>query len=280
MNVRILGTAAGGGLPQWNCACATCTSARTGTGRTQDCLAISAGDGWYLLNASPDIRTQILRTDALTPGPGLRETPLRGVLLTSGELDHTLGLVALREAEQLVVYATPTVLEALPWRSLMEPYGRFDWSPVPAKLGTLAIETVPVSAKPPKYASGEADDWAVAYRISDGADVLVYAPCLPSWSDAFAATLEGASWVLLDGSFYRDDELERRTGVARTARQMGHLPIAESLPHRTAYPTTRWIYTHLNNTNPALDPASSEHLALLAADAELAEEDARLGSVG
>lgn len=226
------------------------------------------GLDWYLINASPDIRTQLLRTPELAPS-GRRHTPIRGVVLTSAELDHTLGLVSLREATDLTVHAPSTVLDALPWRDIIQPYGGFRWEPVPRQLGDHAVEAVPVSGKKPRYAAGpDAVDWAVAYRLGG----LVYAPCLPEWSDAFDALLDGATWVLLDGSFWTDDELERVTGVRRTAREMGHLPIEESLAHRSDHPDVRWIYTHLNNTNPVLDPCSPERQILLAVGAELAED--------
>ena len=118
MRVRLLGTAAGGGFPQWNCACALCAACRAGSPdvppRSQDCLAISLdGKDWYLVNASPDLRSQLLAESALAPGPGPRDTPLRGVLLTDAELDHSLGLMLLRESGGLPVWAPPAVLHAL-----------------------------------------------------------------------------------------------------------------------------------------------------------------------
>lgn len=281
MKVRVLGTAAGGGLPQWNCACETCTVSRVaGEGRTQDCLAIS-GDGaeWYLVNVSPDIRTQILATSELAPGPQRRQTPLRGVLFTSGELDHTLGLVALREATALTVFGTPSVLDALPFRDLVQPYGGFKWEPVDGSVRldeSIEAVDVPIGRKRPRYAADRDDaaDWVIAYRFTDRrtGGVLVYAPCLAEWTEEFAAVLEGASAVLLDGSFYTDDEMERRTGSGATARQMGHLPIAESLAHRSEHAETRWLYTHLNNTNPVLVEDTPEHRAVLASYAEIATD--------
>jgi pyrroloquinoline quinone biosynthesis protein B len=279
----VLGTAAGGGLPQWNCACVVCDGARRdGTSRTQDCLAISAdGTGWYLVNASPDIRAQILAAPELAPGPARRQTPLRGVLFTSAELDHTLGLVALREAADFTVYGTATVLSALPMRPLVEPYGGFSWSTVdvPTELGGgLSVEAVPVSRKRPRYAvaAGLADaaDWVVAYRFTDRrtGGVFVYAPGLPAWTAEFAAALHDAACVMLDGSFFTDDEMAVRAGGGPAARQMGHLPIEDSLPRRAEHPAVRWLYTHLNNTNPVLVTGSPEHRAVVAAGAEVAAD--------
>jgi pyrroloquinoline quinone biosynthesis protein B len=282
VKVRVLGTAAGGGLPQWNCNCPGCAAARDGTGtRTQDCLAVS-GDGvaWYLINAGPDIRTQILSAPELTPGPGRRQTPLRGALLTSAELDHTLGLAALREATDFTVYATPSVLQALPFRGAIEPYGGIRWSAVgPSRLdlaGGLSVETIPLGRKRPRYAAGapDADDWVVGYRLTGHrtGGVLVYAPCLAEWSPALDAALLGAGCVLLDGSFYTDAEMTEQTGGGSSSRDMGHLPICDSLTYRSRHPPIQWLYTHLNNTNPALVETSPQRRALRQANADVATD--------
>ncbi len=263
MKVILLGTAAGGGCPQWNCACRLCTAGLPP--RSQDCVAISAdGAGWYLLNCSPDIRAQILGTPALRAGPGPREIPLRGVLLTDAELDHTLGLLMLREAGGLPVRAPDAVLRALsPFRSIADGYG--GWTSL-TDLPGLRVEVLPVSDKKPKYAAAGEGPWVVAYRISDLATggVLVYAPCLKSWPPGFDSFVDGASLVLLDGTFYAPDEMAGVGGPDQLA--MGHLPITASLPRIAG---RRWAFTHLNNTNPVLDPASPEHAAVLAAGALL-----------
>ncbi|PJE95878.1 pyrroloquinoline quinone biosynthesis protein PqqB [Streptomyces carminius] len=282
MRVRVLGTAAGGGLPQWNCACEVCGTARAAAvGRTQDCLAVS-GDGtaWWLVNASPDIRAQLLAAPELAPGPARRQTPLRGALLTSAELDHTLGLAALREARDFTVHGTATVLGALPVRGVIDPYGGFRWSPAGDTelelAGGLTVRAVPVGRKRPRYAAGapDAGDWVVAYRLTDRrtGGVLVYAPCLAAWPPALAAAAEGADCVLLDGSFFTDDEMTERTGAGPTALDMGHLPISDSLAHRASYPSARWLYTHLNNTNPALVADSPQRRAVERAGAEVAAD--------
>ncbi|HKN50935.1 MAG TPA: pyrroloquinoline quinone biosynthesis protein PqqB [Amycolatopsis sp.] len=277
MRVLLLGTAAGGGFPQWNCACQLCRS--DATPRTQDCVAVSAdGVHWYLLNASPDIRAQILAAPALRAGPGPRDIPLRGVLLTDAELDHSLGLLMLREAGGLPVWAPDAVRHALsehfPARRIIDGYGRWDWLPPPSELGGLRVRVLPVSDKRPKYARTSTEDgpWVVAYRIEDPATggVLVYAPCLKSWPDGFDEFTAGASLVLLDGTFYAPDEMSGATGAGEGAQlAMGHLPITASLAKLAGRRGTRWAYTHLNNTNPVLDPASPEHASVLAGGAEL-----------
>ncbi|MGW3958560.1 pyrroloquinoline quinone biosynthesis protein PqqB [Amycolatopsis sp. NPDC005003] len=271
MKVILLGTAAGGGCPQWNCACRLCVSGLPP--RTQDCVAISAdGAGWYLLNCSPDIRAQLLGTPELRAGPGPREIPLRGVLLTDAELDHSLGLLMLRESGGLPVWAPPAALSALsPFVSVLDGYGGWTYSSV-VDIPGLRVEALPVSDKRPKYASGADGPWVVAYRISDPATggVLVYAPCLRSWPPGFDEFVADASLVLLDGTFYAPDEMAGVGGPDQLA--MGHLPITASLPRVAGRP---WAYTHLNNTNPALDPASAEHAAVLAAGAALPGDGTR-----
>src|SRR3954447_11649227 len=132
VRVVLLGTAAGGGFPQWNCACGLCAAARDGklSSRTQECVALTGnGREWWLLNASPDIRAQLTATAALRPGPGPRDTPLRGVLLTDAEADHVSGLTVLRGAAGLKVYAAPPVLAALgPVRAALGRYAPWEWA--------------------------------------------------------------------------------------------------------------------------------------------------------
>ncbi|MEV4742823.1 pyrroloquinoline quinone biosynthesis protein PqqB [Streptomyces sp. NPDC049555] len=299
MRLRILGTAAGGGLPQWNCACPGCARARTAgprARRTQECLALSVSPRvWHLVNASPDLRTQILAAPGLTPPDGTRDTPLRGVLLTDGELDHTAGLLALREGAALDVYAPAAVAAALdeqfPLRTLLAPYGAARWHAldVPATGcrwtldgGRLRVTAVPVGDKRPRYAAGPArpGPWVVAYRFDEPATgaSAVYAPSLAHWPDALDEAVAGADCLILDGTFFGEDEMGERTpaaGRAATARGMGHLPIggpAGTLAHLRRHPAVRRLYTHLNNTNPVADPASPERALLAAAGVEVAED--------
>jgi pyrroloquinoline quinone biosynthesis protein B len=265
VRVLLLGTAAGGGFPQWNCACGMCTAGLPP--RSQDCIAVSAdGNGWYLVNASPDIRTQILSSKRLLAGPGPRDTPIRGALLTDAELDHTLGLTMLREGAGLRVWAPPAVLRALdgdfPLRGIVSRYGSWTWNSEFSIQG-LPVSVFPVSDKRPKYVRSDADGpWVVAYKIGP----LVYAPCLKTWPDGFDEFVADASCVILDGTFYSADEMSGSVGGGGQ-RAMGHIPIVESLPR--LHPGKQWIYTHLNNTNPVLDPASPEHQAVVAGGASV-----------
>jgi pyrroloquinoline quinone biosynthesis protein B len=224
----------------------------SGGGRTQDCLAIT-GDGsvWYLVNASADLRAQLLSAPELAPPRHTRDPPLGGVLLTSGELDHTLGLLTLREAAGIDVYATPTVRAALPFAAALAAYTAVRWHPVkpgrpiPLAGGLTALAFAP-GGKRPRYAGATpGTGWTVAYRFTDTntGHCLVYAPGLAEWSPAFAAGVAGADVALLDGTFATADEFG--DGAA-----MGHLSIEDTLVHLAAHRGPEYVFTHLNNTNP------------------------------
>ena len=290
MKVLLLGTAAGGGFPQWNCACRLCLAGRQNgaeiPARTQDCVAISAtGRDWHLLNASPDIRAQLVGAPEIAPGPRPRETPLRGVLLTDAELDHCLGLAMLREGSGLRVHAPATVLHALhqdfALRPLLDHYTTWEWHEtepgVPFKLPDgLVVTAVPVSTKRPRYANGSTMDghWVFAYRVSDPetGGLLVYAPCLAQWPEGFDDVVADADCVLVDGTFHHAAEMAGSTGDPSGQSAMGHLPVdghGGSLPILEKLPHARRVYTHLNNTNPLLDANSAERGDLSRAGVEV-----------
>ncbi|GAA3432161.1 pyrroloquinoline quinone biosynthesis protein PqqB [Kutzneria kofuensis] len=286
MKVVVLGTAAGGGFPQWNCACSLCAKARNGSlpSRAQDCVAVSGnGSDWWLLNASPDIRVQVVGCAALTPGPGRRDTPVRGVLLTSAELDHCLGVFSLREGGGQHLYAPANALAALRshlgLRDVLDLYAGWSWSEaVPEKsfalAGGLIATPHAVGTKRPKYAPELPGPWVVAYRVHDPSTggTLLYAPCLASWSAGFEALLDGVDCLLLDGTFSAPDEMGVSTGHSKGQSSMGHVPVfggGGSLAQLRRFPVMRRIYTHLNNTNPLLDPASPESAEITAAGIEV-----------
>ncbi|MEU8713077.1 pyrroloquinoline quinone biosynthesis protein PqqB [Streptomyces sp. NPDC048663] len=272
MRVVLLGTAAGGGFPRWNCACALCAAARDGKlpSRTQECAALSGnGRDWWLLNASPDIRAQLTATAVLWPDPGPGETPVRGVLLTDAEAEHVTGLSELRGAPDLKVYAAPPVLTVLaPARGGLDRYAPWQWADSLADggfvlSGGLVVTAHPVSAKAPAYVpaalSGTDGRWVTAYRVEDLATggVLVYAPCVVAWSDTLDDLCAQADCVLLDGTFFTADE--RGTAVRPGRAALSHLPVSGphgSLAALAAHPRARRIYTHLDHTNPLVDPAS------------------------
>jgi len=271
MWVRVLGAAAGGGFPQWNCNCPQCRAVRDGSRpcrpRTQSSVAVSADyRRWFLLNASPDLRAQIESFPALHPH-GLRDSPLQAVLLTDAELDHTLGLLLLREAGRLEVHATAAVHETLcTGTSLLQTLGAYahiEWQPVAtgrevALADGLSYRAFPVpTTKRARFGTGEGEEGVVGYRITNGhtGRALVYLPNAQQLTASARAHLEGCTCLLFDGTCWQDDELIRLGTAGKTSREMGHLPIAGaegSLEQLAPLPIERKIYIHINNTNPIL----------------------------
>ncbi|MFE7129778.1 pyrroloquinoline quinone biosynthesis protein PqqB, partial [Streptomyces sp. NPDC057638] len=282
--------------------CPGCAGARAHPRRRRRhaSLAVRVDEGrWYLVNATPDIGDQIEDTPALWPGPAPRRTPVAGVILTDAELDHTLGIARLREADGFEVLATRPVRDALLHRlrlgETLAPYTRIDWretGPDPVPLdedGTIEMAALPVSAKRPRYAVGEPDGrttgavrapeddpWVTALwlRSTLSGRSLLYAPALARWSDTFQRAAEEADCVLVDGTFWDDDEPVRAGFSTRTATAMGHLPIAgpDGTAYRLAALGARCLYTHLNNTNPLGDPDAPEHRLLADRGLEVATD--------
>lgn len=275
MWVRVLGAAAGGGFPQWNCGCPQCRAVRDGSrpcrSRTQSSIAVSADyQRWFLLNASPDIRAQIESFQALHP-QGLRGSPLQAVLLTDAELDHTLGLLLLREGTGIEVHATATVHETLRGgTSLLQTLGAYtdvEWRPVVTGTEVALADGLSYTAfsvptnKRARFETGEGEDGVVGYRISDGNRVLVYVPGAQGLTPSVRAHLEVCTCLLFDGTCWQDDEMIRLGVASRTSRDMGHMPISGesgSLKQLAMLPIERKIYIHINNTNPILIEDSPE----------------------
>jgi pyrroloquinoline quinone biosynthesis protein B len=283
--VRVLGSAAGGGFPQWNCACPQCRAVRDGSRptrpRTQSSIAVSADRRrWFLVNASPDLRLQIESFPALHPsaGPGgVRQVPFGAVLLTDAELDHTLGLLLLREGGGLQLHATRAVHDTLCRGTAvlrtLETYCQVDWQPVvpgvEVSLGEgLSYRAFDVpTTKPPPFGSDLEEGRVVGYRLTDrrSGRALVYLPGVQELTAAVRAQLEGCECLLVDGTCWRDDELIRLGVAGKTAREMGHLPIdgpGGSLEQLSPLPIARKIYTHVNNTNPILLEDAPERRAV------------------
>ncbi len=269
MLVRVLGSAAGGGSPQWNCGCPACTAVRSGAGpaRTQSSVAVSTDRRrWFLLNASPDVRSQIEAFPALHPH-GDRLTPLEAVLLTDAELDHTLGLLLLREARALHLYATPAVHKILCDGSgilrTLERYCPVEWrAVVPGADFSLAeglscrAFDVPTT-KRDRFGTGAEHGRVVGYRLTDehSGGTLVYLPGVQALAQDVRAQIEGCACLLIDGTCWRDDELIRLGLAGKTSREMGHLPLdgpEGSLAQLPSLSIKRTIYVHMNNTNPIL----------------------------
>lgn len=282
MLLRILGAAAGGGFPQWNCGCSGCQAVRESRAdvqpQTQSSIAVRAAGGpWFLVNASPDIRQQLER---LWDGPpsATRSSAIAGVLLSDAEIDHTTGLVILREsAEPLHIYGPETVRRALtegfPLLRVLEGYCGVKWSTLEpgttvalatGETSSLEVEVFPLMATPPKYMQlqPEAEGvWAVGYTFRDRSGSVTYAPALAQLDDQILERFEASDCILVDGTFWRNDELPALGITNRTARMMGHLPLSGSdgsLERLAKLSRPRKILIHINNTNPILIPGSAE----------------------
>ena len=283
MQIILLGTAAGGGFPQWNCWCPSCRVARLEPGRalarTQSSAAVSAdGRRWFLLNASPDVREQLAHLP-IEPPAGPRYVPVAGVVATDAELDHTLGIMLLREGRRLRLYLTCAVRQVLEQDSRILPVTRAfaevevielspRGGPVPlaypdGAASGLSVETFPVPAGPPRFASEELPGHTVGLVLRDEATSgsCAFVPGCGGLDDGLVAKLDAVSLALFDGTFWTDDELIRLGIGDRTARQMDHLPISGpggSLERLARLRTPHRVYTHINNTNPILIEDSPE----------------------
>jgi pyrroloquinoline quinone biosynthesis protein B len=286
VQVVLLGSAAGGGFPQWNCWCPGCRTARSSPAaahpRSQSSAAVSEdGRHWFLLNASPDVRDQVARLHNSTPD-GARHVPVEGVVLTDAELHHTLGLVLLREAGRLPIYATAAVTRILEDDSRLLPTVRaFSDLPVTTlELGQrtsllhrdgtpsgLAVDAFTVPADPPRFASHAAHDHTIGLMVREAASGIAcaFVPGCGRLDGELLERLAAADALLFDGTFWSDDELIALGVGRKTARQMDHLPIGGadgSLEQLAALPCRYRIYTHINNTNPILLEQSAERASV------------------
>ena len=294
MRVKVLGSAAGGGFPQWNCACPNCLRARAGglgaAPRTQTQIAVAISDtDWLLLNASPDLRSQIEATPELHPRldrpGGCRNTPVAGIVLTSADLDNVLGLLLLREFQSLTVYATRSlrsilteentcfgVLEREPgqavWRDIRagQPFD----VPLPdGRASGIRCEPLSLDGAYPEYVSAArrgslpASEAVLALVVEDTTSHArtLFAPALPRVDEVFLRRAAECDLLLLDGTFWSNEELMGLRGRGRTASEMGHVPVGgENGTLRQLAPLRRprKVYIHINNTNPILDEKSAE----------------------
>lgn len=289
MKAVVLGAAAGGGFPQWNCGCRNCSLARQGDERarprTQSGLAVS-GDGrvWILLNASPDLGVQMRATPALWPEAGeLRHSPIAAVVLTSADIDQIAGLLNLREGHAFDLVALQpvhAVLSANPVFGVLANARRLvarAGQPMPLP-GGLEAELFPVSGKAPLYQEGndprlgsEAGE-VCGVLVRSGGQVLAYVPGCAGITPALRERLAGVDAVLFDGTLYTDDEMIRMGAGVKTGRRMGHVPVSGeggSLDFLSGLAGPRKIYIHINNTNPILIEGSGEHRAVRGAGIEV-----------
>ncbi|MCW8905188.1 pyrroloquinoline quinone biosynthesis protein PqqB [Sedimenticola sp.] len=291
MRFLVLGSAAGGGFPQWNCNCANCQRARAGDPaarpRSQSSLAVSAdGEHWFLLNASPDLRDQIAANPVLHPRHGKRHSPIQGAILTNADVDHVGGLLTLRESQPLNVYATRRVQGVLRDNSLFNILNpafverialatdeATELRLVDGNPSGLQITAFPVPGKVALYledaTAGEnfgtvAED-TVGLRITDGARVAYYLPGCAALPDSLRGRISGADLVFFDGTTWTDDEM-LTTGVGhKTGQRMGHMSMSGpdgSLQAFSGIPLGRRVFIHINNTNPVLLDDSPQRLAV------------------
>lgn len=297
MRIRILGSAAGGRFPQWNCGCGNCVAVRVGKfpgkARTQAQLALSAdGSSWFLAGASPDLAFQIESSTDLHPR-ALRDSPVAGVVLGSADLDHVVGLLLLRELQPLRVYAAPSILRILReensmfrmlnrnetqvvWTS-MNPNGLFPLLSTEGRSSGLQCEVHYLSGRYPKYTkvADLAPDEATAALFFESASGkrIAYIPVLDKLNDALLKKIHGADVLLFDGTFWSNDELRRVQGDGETAHEMGHIPVEETMRLLEGIEVGRKMFIHLNNTNPILNEASLEYQAVRQAGWEVAEDN-------
>jgi pyrroloquinoline quinone biosynthesis protein B len=299
MRVHVLGSAAGGGFPQWNCNCRLCHGVRSGTlnarPRTQSSIALSGDQtNWLLCNASPDILAQLQAFPALQPARTVRDTAIGAVLLMDAQVDHTTGLYMLREHRQpLDIWCTEPVREDLehgnPVFRLLGHYCGVHWHRVPIDGGAFTVESVPglrftavpLTSNAPPYSPHRdqpvpGDNVGVLVEDGTSGKRLFYAPGLGELDARSTAAMQRADCVMVDGTCWSDDEMIRLGLSQKRARDMGHraldgehgmLALLAGLPA-----VTRRILIHINNTNPILDEDSPEHARVLAAGIELAHD--------
>jgi pyrroloquinoline quinone biosynthesis protein B len=293
---KMLGTAAGGGVPQWNCACTLCVLSRTRPLSVAPRLQLQAivsgdGKGWFLLNASPDLRFQIEANPELQPSPefGRRNTPIKGIVLTSADLDQVLGVLLLREFQPLTIYATSLVRRTLEansfFRMLQRIPGQLTWAEiVPGQsflLGDSGIlcTPIPLEGSLPFYAkeldTGEPGQASLGLLLEKDGRKIAYTPALPEITEELRAIYRTCDTVLVDGTFWSDAELNRTHAGTPLARSIGHVPLSGddgtiALLADLDFPGR--IFVHINNTNPILDSNSVEHRAVLDAGWQVAHD--------
>ena len=302
MRVKVLGSAAGGGFPQWNCSCPNCSALRLGTikarARSQAQVAVSPDSSdWFLLNASPDLRQQINATPELTPRSGSHASPVSSILLTSADVDSVMGLLHLREFQPLQIFSTVSVRRILTEENSLlsvlsrsNPPVRWNAMPLdrvmplapPSSAGMkdgLFYKAVPLFGSFPDYVSDSLrrslppEEAVVGLQLIHKEKRLFYAPSLPGVGEDWRGCAEDSHVALLDGTFWKDEELISAKRSRKTAREMGHLPLWGERgllrqPFRVG--KTRRVLIHLNNTNPLLNEESAEHRSAREAGWEIA----------
>jgi len=302
MRVHVLGSAAGGGFPQWNCNCRNCDGVRNGTlnakPRTQSSIAVSAdGANWLLCNASPDILTQIRATPALQPARARRDSGIAAVMLMDAQIDHVTGLLGLREGPTIDLYATPCVFEdlttGLPLLNVLEHFCGTRWHMLPvagsrssaafdiAGFPALRFTAIAIPGKAPPYSPHRreqvvGDNIALLIEDLDDGRRLFYSPGLATVGERELQWMRDADCLMVDGTFWQEDEMQAAGLSAKSAAEMGHLPQVGSaeragmLDVMNGTRARRKVLIHINNSNPILDESSAQRRVLDAHGIEVA----------
>jgi pyrroloquinoline quinone biosynthesis protein B len=307
MLVEILGTAAGGGFPQWNCTCTNCRSVRLGkfAGKARSHLQVAISpDGiiWFLLNASPDLRSQIEGSFFLHPQGTGRHSPICGMVLTSADLDQSWGALLLREWQPLQIYATPSIRKLLRednsmfamlertagqtrWRDIV-PGTTFELVSPNGEHSGIQCTPITVSTRYPGYVAAKRAAELIPTQAVVGLFVqsasgkrLGYFPAVGQIDDALLQQLDSLDVLLFDGTFWTDDELMKLESSGQTSRQMGHVPVSSpggSLDLLSTLKRPRKMFVHINNTNPMLNERGPEYSQVRAQGWEIAEDGCHL----
>ena len=296
MKIHVLGSAAGGGFPQWNCNCPQCSAVRGGSRhhlpRTQSSIAVTANEtDWLLINASPDVLQQIKAFPALQPARALRDTGIAAVLLMDAQIDHTTGLLMLREHRQkLPLFCHPLVREDLstgnPLFKVLSHYCDIDWHDLQLQtafqvpgLSGLQFEALPLISNAPPYSPHRdkpqpGDNVGLSVKDETSGKTLFYAPGLGQIEPHVWQAMQQADCVLVDGTLWTEDEMIALGASKKTSRSMGHMPqtgvdgMIEWLDKLPSH--VRKILIHINNTNPILDDSSPQRQTLTAHGIEVA----------
>lgn len=296
MKIRVLGSAAGGGFPQWNCNCPNCKGYRAGTlrarARTQSSIAVGGGDSWALVNASPDVLTQLRANPDLQPGRAIRDSAIAAIILVDGQVDHTTGLYMLRESVRAwPIWCTDSTFADLtrgnPVFGVLNYFCGVDRRRIELDDAGFNVDAVrgvrwralPVASKPAPYSPNRdspvaGDNLALVIEDEGSGKTAVYAPGLSAVDPAVWRAMQSAACVLVDGTFWSDDEMVRLGISSKRGRDIGHLAQSgaggmlewlDRLPR-----AVRRILIHINNTNPILDEASAESAELARRGVEVA----------
>ncbi|MEO1231931.1 MAG: pyrroloquinoline quinone biosynthesis protein PqqB [Myxococcota bacterium] len=304
IRILVLGSAAGGGVPQWNCHCPICQAARTGevSPRTQSSIAVSSdGDTWFLLNASPDLRQQVTEQSALHPRRGVRHSPIGGVILTNADVDHIAGLLTTRESSPLNLWATPRILDTLSRNRIFdvlkpEYVTRLEMElddpfPLVAPDGTDSGLVVTPFAVPGKVALyledegsgnfGTVEEDTIGLHVAEPSSgkAFFHIPGCAAMPAPLQDRLRGAQLVLFDGTVWFDDEMARARAGQKTGTRMGHMFMSGPGGSMEAFSNlgvARKVYVHINNTNPVLFPRSQERARAESAGWEIAHDGMEL----